>query len=180
MVTKFNNSSAILYPTGLVEKGLSRKEVALRKKRGAIPDGALIFDSELEARYYRDEILPKIGKTIRHVDLQPQYVLIDGFTKNTPDGPVKYQAMTYSPDFLVEYMDGQKVAIDTKGYEDERFKVKRKLFDNQNRELPLLVMKWVQKYGGWITDRAYAQVKAREKKISKASVIQPAKRKKRG
>lgn len=161
--SKFKNDHAILHIGGYLETGLTRKDVANRRKNGLLPEGSEVFDSKLEALYYRDEILPKLGKTIREVQLQPKYILTEA---NVKFG-VRSQAMTYSPDFLVTYTDGTQACIDTKGHEDERFKVKRKVFDDRYPNLKLIILKHVIKFGGWITVENYAALKAKEKKQMK-------------
>lgn len=160
---KLNNQWVILHKNGVLEP-VSRTVIANRRKAGRIPEGAIVFDSILEAEYYRDELLPKLGRSIKEIQLQPKYVLTEAMEKFG----VKHRAMTYSADFLVTYMDGRQVLIDTKGHEDERFKVKRKVFDAKYPEVELLVLKHVAKFGGWITAEEYAKKKAAEEKGLKA------------
>lgn len=163
--SKHGNQLVILHKSGVIEP-ITRQIAAHRNKAGLIPTGAIVFDSILEAKYYRDELLPELGRSIRDIQLQPKFVLTEGFEKFG----VKHKPMTYSPDFLVTYLDGRQRCIDTKGHQDERFKVKRKVFDDKFRSLELVVIKHVVKFGGWITVEEYAEKKREEAKQQKGMV----------
>lgn len=169
--SKYKNSQCILHTSGVIEYKLQRKDVAQRKKNGLIPEGTLIFDSGKEAEYYRDILLPSVKKKLIRVEIQPKYVLLEGFKKMGKT----HQPMTYSPDFRVTVIQNNQVyCVDVKGFENDRFPLKKKLWDSQNRDTVLLVMKWVKKYGGWITVEDYAEAKAKERKRDKElSVVKP-------
>lgn len=124
------------------------------------------FDSKMEAEFFRDMIAPGLRDgTISDVQLQPTYVLLDKFEKKG----IKHRAITYTPDFLITERDGSRIAIDVKGMEDQKFPIKRKLFDYRYPDIPLIIMKKVVKYGGWITAEQYVQEKRKEKKAEKAN-----------
>lgn len=86
----------------------------------------ITFDSRLEAsRYYELCLLEKAG-VIKDLRVQPKYKLIPSFKKNGKT----YRAINYIADF--SYFDNEKgmqVVEDTKGYETEVFKIKKKLFE---------------------------------------------------
>lgn len=95
------------------------------------------FDSMLEADYYTHlKLLKKLGDVL-HFHLQPKYVLQEGFYK---DG--KYiRPITYKADFLVFYADKHVEVVDTKGFETQQFKIKRKMFEDRYPELELKIVK---------------------------------------
>lgn len=158
---KYKNKKVLLTPGGVL---LEPKHLQDLKGMGVIPDG-ITFDSIAEAEYYRDILVPKIQKGEIEVELQPKFILLDKFEK--PVGSGKWhQAITYSPDFLIRYVsspDGRTEAIDVKGYANDRFSIKKKMFDEKYRDIPLIVIKKVLKYGGFITEETYLKMKKLEK-----------------
>lgn len=154
--SKFNNKRCLLTAGGAI---LKPDEVKDLKRFGVTPSG-IMFDSEMEAEYYRDVLLPRELDGEIQVTLQPRFVLLRQFEKKGK----KYRAITYSPDFMVEYMDGKPAeAIDVKGMQTEIFNIKRKLFDAAFPDINLLVMKRVRKFGGWITAEEYTARKKQER-----------------
>lgn len=85
----------------------------------------IVFDSVMEMKYYRDVILPLVesGK-ITFYELQKPYELQPKFVHNG----MTVRAITYVADFYVEYADGRKEVLETKGCPDSLAKLKRKLF----------------------------------------------------
>ncbi|WP_285855652.1 DUF1064 domain-containing protein [Paenibacillus camelliae] len=121
-----------------------------------------LFDSYHEGLYYMSKLLPLIKKGKITVEMQPKFVLLEAFT--TSDGK-KNQAITYIPDFKVIYDDGRQFVVDIKGMEDQKFPLKRKMFEHRYPEYgSLKVMKHVQKFGGFITHEKYLELKKLEKK----------------
>lgn len=106
----------------------------------------IVFDSEIEMKYYRDVILPNVesGEIIyyerqRKYELQPKFVYQDKTIL-----PINYVA-----DFVVRYKDGNTVVIDIKGTADATAKLKKKIFHHQ---FPLIDYKWIcysKVDGGW-------------------------------
>ena len=86
----------------------------------------ITFDSKLEANRYSElKILERAG-TISGLQLQPEFELIPPFTKNGK----KYRGMNYVADFT--YYDNQEkrvVVEDTKGFETDVYKLKKKMFE---------------------------------------------------
>ncbi|MGF9912788.1 DUF1064 domain-containing protein [Paenibacillus ehimensis] len=165
--SKYNAKKTILKPDGKIHK-VSVSELKEMKLRG-LPEGAIVFDSELEARFYRDELKPRIEKGLIQVEMQPKFTLLEKFEVKNDKQHIKHQAITYTPDFKVTRLATGKVTlIDVKGAEDQKFPIKRKLFDSKFPELaPLVVMKHCVKFGGWITIEEYTKQKREEKKIKK-------------
>lgn len=155
--SKYNNKRVILTDSGTILKPDHIKQL---RSLGLSPQNGLNFDSELEAEYYRDVLLPRTLTGEITVQLQPKFVLLKEFVK---DG-VTYKPIHYIPDFLVTYTDGCVEAIDVKGFQNDVFLLKRKLFDAVFPDVKLLILKRVHKYGGWITVEDYAAHKRRERK----------------
>lgn len=129
------------------------------KAKKAIVDG-IEFDSKAEAQYYI-YLNEKLNKgEIELIRLQPRYTLLDAFEKNGK----KYRPIEYVADFEILYPDGTFEVIDVKGYETPDFKIKRKLFENKFPDTKLTLVKYVKKYGGWITVDEWKRLKRKEKK----------------
>lgn len=85
----------------------------------------IVFDSQMEMRYYRDVVLPQVRSgNIKYYELQKQYILQPKFNH---DGKT-VQPITYVADFFIEYANGEIEVIDTKGCPDSVAKIKRKMF----------------------------------------------------
>lgn len=156
--SKYKNKRVILTDTGAILKPEHVKQ--LRGMGLNPPANSHTFDSELEAEYYRDVLLPRVRSGEIEVKLQPKFVLLKEFTKDA----VTYRPITYIPDFLVTYLDGTIEAVDVKGFQNDVFLLKRKLFDAVFPDVKLLILKRVNKYGGWLTVEEYKAHKRREQK----------------
>lgn len=155
--SKYKNKRVLLTDSGTILKPDHLNQL---RGMGMMPQGEN-FDSELEAVYYRDVLLPQVLAGKIEVQRQPKYVLLKEFIK---DG-ITYKPIIYIPDFLVKYLDDGRVeAIDVKGFQNDVFLLKRKLFDAVFPDVKLLILKRVNKYGGWITVEEYAAAKRRERK----------------
>lgn len=86
----------------------------------------IIFDSRAEAKRYRELMLLKCAGEVTEVELQPSYVLMPGF-KHKATGK-RVQAITYKADFLVTYADGHQEIEDVKGFINQVYALKKKLF----------------------------------------------------
>ena len=121
----------------------------------------IVFDSELEMKYYRDYVLPLYEKgEITHYELQKKYELQPKCKYNGKT----VLAIDYVADFYIVYADGHEEVIDTKGCPDSVAKIKKKMF---YYHYPTITFKWitfVKKYGGWIEYDEYKRLKREEKK----------------
>ena len=103
----------------------------------------ITFLSQIEAKYYQQLKWAKEGKTLKSFELQPKFILQDKFKKNGKH----YRAITYTADFLVTGLDGKQEVIDIKGFPDQKFKIKQKLFEYKFPDLTLKVLYWTKKLG---------------------------------
>lgn len=106
----------------------------------------ITFDSKVEAEFYKELQLRKMNGEIKNFSIQPKYVLIPKFTKNDKN----YREMTYTPDFLIEHLNGSIEAIDIKGFGNQSSEIRKKLFDYFYRDVKLIWLSYSKKYGGWL------------------------------
>jgi hypothetical protein len=158
---KYKNKFSVLLPDGTIRK-VERKDAVM----SLYAPGTIIFDSEMELKFYTEILLPRIKKGLITVELQPKYILQESFEKFGK----KHQAITYSPDFKVTKRDGEIICYDVKGFADQKFPIKRKLFDARYPDIRLVVMKRIVKFGGWLTDEQYMKAK-REEKRGKSGLV---------
>ena len=124
----------------------------------------IVFDSVLEMKYYRDVILPNVESgLIKYYELQKEYELQPKFTHNGKTVlPIKYVA-----DFYVEYTDGHKEVIDTKGLPDSVALLKRKMYWYHYPDVDYKWITYVKKYGGWLDYDTVKKLRSQEKKNKK-------------
>ena len=124
----------------------------------------IIFDSQLEMKYYRDVLCPAVESgQVRHYELQKPYELQPKFThEGKTILPIVYVA-----DFYIEYADGTAVVIDTKGCPDSVSKMKRKMFLYIYPDIDYKWMSYVKKYGGWIEYDTLAKLRKEAKRNKK-------------
>ena len=123
----------------------------------------IVFDNQLEMRYYRDVLLPKVESgELKRYELQKKYILQDGFVRNGK----KVLPITYIADFYMEYADGHQEVIDTKGLPDPVAKLKRKLFWKKYPQIDFMWVTYIKKYGGWL-DWERARTLRKEEKRNK-------------
>ena len=94
----------------------------------------ILFDSKREAvRYGELKLLERIGEII-DLELQPEFILREGFRKNGK----WYRKIVYRADFKYKVAaTGEIVVEDSKGYENEVFRIKMKLFEDRYPGLSL-------------------------------------------
>lgn len=95
------------------------------------------FDSRLEAnRYIELKLLQRAGK-IKSLELQPRFLLQEGFKKN---GKI-FRKIEYIADF--KYIEnGKTIVEDVKGMQTDVFKLKHKIFEKVYPDLELRIIKW--------------------------------------
>ena len=98
-----------------------------------IVDG-IKFDSKLEARRYKDLKLMQDVGLIKDLQLQPQFLLIPSFRKNGKT----YRKTVYIADFSYFSIKDDKIIVeDTKGYETDVYKLKKKMFEFKYPQLEI-------------------------------------------
>ena len=124
----------------------------------------IVFDSVLEMKYYRDVILPNVESgLIKYYELQKEYELQPKFTHNGKTVlPIKYVA-----DFYIEYTDGHKEVIDTKGLPDSVALLKRKMYWYHYPDVDYKWITYVKKYGGWLDYDTVKKLRSQDKKNKK-------------
>lgn len=122
---------------------LTNKQIKLLQEKSkynnikTVIDG-IIFDSKRESERYCELLILIKAKTIKDLELQPKFVLQDGFKKNG----VTYRAITYKADFkYVDVATGKTIIEDVKGVETKEFRLKRKLFEYKYKSLELTIIK---------------------------------------
>lgn len=92
------------------------------------------FDSKKEGnRYLELKLLQKAG-VIKELELQKEFILLDGFKKNG----VTYKKISYYADFYYYDNERQKYIVeDTKGFKTDVYRIKKKLFENKYKNLEI-------------------------------------------
>lgn len=90
------------------------------------------FDSEMESHYYLYLLCLQEKGEVIEFELQPTYVLQDGFT--TKEGK-KMRPIQYKADFRVIYSDGHEEVVDVKGRMTAEFKLKKKMLLYRYRDI---------------------------------------------
>jgi len=121
-----------------------------------IVDG-ITFDSKLESAYYI-YLKDRLAKNeIKGFMLQPTYELTPSYIKEGK----KIRPTTYTPDFLIKYLDDSVEAIDIKGFPTQASELKKKWFGYRYPNIKLTWITYIKKYGGWIE---VDELKKRKKK----------------
>ena len=121
----------------------------------------IVFDSELEMRYYKEVLCPLFenGEVVQY-ELQKPYELQPKFTYNGKTVlPIKYVA-----DFYMVFKDGHEEVIDTKGCPDSLALLKRKLFWYRYPEVDYKWMCYSKIDGGWCLYETVKKARAERKK----------------
>ena len=93
------------------------------------------FASKKEANRYQLLKLLERNGDIKDLKLQPRFILQEAFEKNG----IKYRAITYIADF--QYLRDKKLVVeDTKGFRNNIFLLKQKLFEYNFPELNLVLV----------------------------------------
>jgi hypothetical protein len=172
-------------------KRTSKKKTEDTVKMGKIKhkktevDG-IIFDSEMESKYYTYLKELKANGIVESFNRQPKYILQEKFI--VVDGEVIFgthrdfkkikgrtkaptvQAIKYKSDFEVFYTDGHVEIVDPKGVATADFELKRKMF---LCKYPTKDLKVVQLYKGeWVDYYVNKKRIAAEKKAKKLQEVE--------
>lgn len=85
--------------------------------------GGITFDSGLEARRYTQLKILETAGTIKNIQLQPKFRLMDSYKYNGKT----IRAIDYVADFMYEE-DGKRIVEDVKGIRTKDYIIKSKLF----------------------------------------------------
>lgn len=138
------NWSIAEYNELMIKKGkpeLIVKDIEAEEKKSkfnnerVVVDG-ILFDSKKEAEYYSELKLLKRYGIVTDFKLQPNFVLQPSYYKNGK----KIRAINYKADFKVWYKDGRVEIVDTKGFETQLFKVKKKILEYKYPDITLIVI----------------------------------------
>jgi hypothetical protein len=152
----------------LSKKRNQRSENKIAKSKFNVSDDVskrtyneVVFDSQLEMKYYRDVLLPQVQSgNIINYELQKEYILQQKFIRNGKTvQPIKYVA-----DFFIVYKDGHEEVVDTKGMPDTTALLKRKMFWFH---YPDVDYKWVcysKIDGGWCDYETVKKARSERKK----------------
>lgn len=125
---------------------MKRSKFNVDKDKAKRTCNGIVFDSELEMKYYRDVVLPGVESgRIKYYELQKPYELQPKFVH---DGKI-VQPIKYVADFYIEYADGSSEVIDTKGIPDSTAIVKRKMFWYVYPDVKYIWITWSKIDGGW-------------------------------
>lgn len=124
------------------------------------------FDSIEELSYYKFLSQLKQKGIIKHIELQPRVTIQPSFKRCGK----RYMAITYRPDFLVEFCNGKQIYFDLKGMSTQAGELRRKMFAYQN-ETPLVWVAGSKKYSasGWICWDKLQRLRRENKKLKSGS-----------
>lgn len=122
----------------------------------------IVFDSEMEMKFYRDVILPAYATNdIKKFELQKPYELQPEFLYNDK----KERSINYVADFYIECSDGKSIVIDIKGHADSVARLKRKMFHFKYPDVDYRWVAYSKIDGGWIDWDVLQKNRSERKKI---------------
>ena len=129
------------------KKTKERSKFNVSSNKEARTVSGILFDSNIEAKYFREYILSKMeaGEITRY-ELQPRYLLQEAFKHNGK----RYKKIEYVADFLIEYKNGEELVVDIKGMVTETAKLKKKWFLKLYPEKKLAWLNFSKIDGGWV------------------------------
>lgn len=123
----------------------SKYNVSQDKSRRTF-DG-VVFDSELEMKYYKDVIYPKLNSgEIISCEFQKKYELQPSFKHNG----TTVRQITYIADFYIVYADGSREVIDVKGMKTPEAQIKRKMMWYVYPDINFKWIAYINKSLGWV------------------------------
>ena len=138
-----------------------RTKYNVKKDKCSRTYNGIIFDSELEMKFFRDYILPlhESGE-IESYELQRSYELQSAYER---DGK-KVRPIVYKSDFELTMADGTHLTIDIKGMLKPLEILKHKILLHKYPELDFRLIGFSKLDGGWVSiDKITAGRKARKK-----------------
>lgn len=140
---------------------MERSKFNVDKDKEKRTHNGIVFDSQLEMRYYRDVLCPKVESgEVTNYELQKKFELQSGFSRNGK----RVLPITYVADFYIEYADGHIEVVDTKGMPDSVAKIKRKMFWYKYPDMNYQWITYVKKFGGWLDYETVKSLRKEEKR----------------
>ena len=164
-IPKNKTGVGIISPSFIFHSGdnVERTKFNVDRDKAKRTYNGIVFDSQLEMKYYRDVILPQARSGhISMYELQKSYELQPKYVHNGKN----IRAITYVADFYVEYADGSVEVIDTKGCPDSVAKIKKKMFEYQYPDISYRWIVYSKIDGGWC-DYNYVKEQRRLRKKEK-------------
>lgn len=127
----------------------------------------LTFDSVMEGRYYAYLLTLKRNGTIKKIETQVKYTLLEGFTHKLTQK--KIRPIVYISDFVITYRDNTQEVIDVKGKKTPEFKIKEKLFYSKYPDINFLCVQYDEKAKEWRNLDDIAKEKRARKRALKSS-----------
>lgn len=136
-----------------------------KKKREAVDiqtGKIIVFDSEMEKRYYEDIVVNGIkdGSILKY-ELQKKYVLQKSFTYRGQ----KIREITYISDFAIWFKNGEFLVVDVKGKPTADAMIKAKMMKCVNPDINFIWVQHCAKHGGWLEYDKLAKIRRDEKKL---------------
>ncbi len=104
----------------------------------------ILYDSQLECRFYVEYLLPKLKKgIIKDIRRQVHYELLPSFIYKDK----KHRSIEYISDFDVLYNDGYFVVIDVKGMIKPIDRLKAKLFKYKYPDINFEFVRYSKEHG---------------------------------
>ena len=137
-----------------------------KTKRTFVIDGKeVVFDSELEKRYFVEVVLPGVqsGEIIKY-ELQKKYILQPTYV--TKDGK-KVREIAYISDFELYMADGTHRTIDVKGLLKPIDILKHKILLHEYPELNFELVGYSKVDGGWVPHSVIQAGRKARKKVKR-------------
>lgn len=126
----------------------------------------ILFPSKDESKYYETLKIKQSKGEIKCFELQPKYVLINGFTYQGK----KLQGISYKPDFLIYHNDDTEECIEIKGFMTEPAELRIKLFKWRYPNIKLTILSRNIKHGdkyGFIEYKELKKIQSQNRKLKK-------------
>jgi len=105
---------------------VTRHKYNAKKAVVEIDGKPITFDSKAEAHRYQELVLMQRTGLISDLELQPEFVLQDGFRRNNK----AHREIKYRADFRY-IQDGARVVEDVKGKQTREYQIKKKMMLQQ-------------------------------------------------
>lgn len=141
-----------------VEKNKAKRTLEIDGKE-------VVFDSELEKRYFLEVVLPGVKSgEIEKYELQHKYILQPAYV--TKDGK-KIREIAYYSDFELYMADGTHITVDVKGMLKPIDMLKHKILLHRYPELDFRLIGYSKIDGGWVPHSVIQAGRKARKKVKR-------------